>query len=204
MKVIAIISQKGGAGKTTIAVHLAVQAASKGKSAIILDLDPQASATGWKDNRKEEKPEVASIQPARLSPVLDSLKKAGADFVFLDTAPHSENASLLAAQISDFILVPCRPAFLDLKAIESTANLIKLAGKKGFAVLNCVPPRGSISGEAGAVLSGYGLEVIPVQLGNRAAYTHSLAAGQAASEYEPNGKASEEINALYDFICVHV
>ena len=205
MKTIAIISQKGGAGKTTIAVHLAVQAAKEGKSVIVLDLDPQASAMSWKDVRAEDTPEVTSIQPARLNVILNSLKKANADFVILDTAPHSENAALLAAQAADVILAPCRPAFLDLKAIESTANLMKLAGKKGIAVLNCVPSRGAAAAdESTAVLTQFGFEVAPVQLGNRAAYIHSLAAGLTAQEYEPNGKATDEIKALYSYICITI
>jgi len=205
VKTIAIISQKGGAGKTTIAVHLAVQAAKEGKSVIVLDLDPQASAMSWKDVRAEDTPEVTSIQPARLNVILNSLKKANADFVILDTAPHSENAALLAAQAADVILAPCRPAFLDLKAIESTANLMKLAGKKGIAVLNCVPSRGAAAAdESTAVLTQFGFEVAPVQLGNRAAYIHSLAAGLTAQEYEPNGKATDEIKALYSYICITI
>jgi len=205
VKTIAIISQKGGAGKTTIAVHLAVQAAKEGKSVIVLDLDPQASAMSWKDVRAEDTPEVTSIQPARLNVILNSLKKANADFVILDTAPHSENAALLAAQAADVILAPCRPAFLDLKAIESTANLMKLAGKKGIALLNCVPSRGAAAAdESTAVLTQFGFEVAPVQLGNRAAYIHSLAAGLTAQEYEPNGKATDEIKALYSYICITI
>lgn len=200
MKVIAIISQKGGAGKTTLALHLAVAAEEHGKSAAIVDLDPQASATSWGDSRAAETPAVVSAQASRLQKVLDAARAGGAAFVIIDTAPHSESAALAAARAADFILIPCRPAILDLRAISNSIDLAKMAEKPAAVVLNAVPPRGSIAQDAEQAVSGYGVPIAPIHIGQRAAFQHAITAGQAAQEYEPGGKAAEEITHLYEWI----
>jgi len=123
MKTLAIISQKGGAGKTTLALHLAVAAERDGKQSAIIDLDPQASAASWGDSRVKETPVVVSAQPSRLDKVLAATKSAGATLAIIDTAPHSESASLAVARAADFIIVPCRPAVLDLRAISHSIDL---------------------------------------------------------------------------------
>jgi chromosome partitioning protein len=201
MKTIAIISQKGGAGKTTLALHLAVAAERSGHTAVIIDLDPQASATSWKDSRKDETPVVVSAQSSRLTPVLAAAKEGGADICIIDTAPHSESASLAAARAADIILIPCRPAILDLRAISNTIDIGKIAGKAVAVVLNAVPPRGSLANEAAEAVKGYDVEVCPIQIPQRAAFTHSLTLGQSAQEYEPTGKGANEIQQLYMWTC---
>jgi chromosome partitioning protein len=204
MKTIAIISQKGGAGKTTLALHLAVAAERAGQTAVIIDLDPQASATSWKDSRPGETPAVVSAQSARLQAVLDAAEKGGAAFCIIDTAPHSESAALAAARAADLILIPCRPAILDLRAISNTIDLAKIAGKPVAVVLNSVPPRGSLAEEAAAAVAGYGVDVAPVQIGQRAAFMHALTVGQTAQEYEPAGKGADEVQQLYMWTCKQV
>ena len=204
MKIIAVLSQKGGAGKTTLALHLAVAAEGDGKSAAVIDLDPQASAAGWGDSRAAQAPVVISTQASRLGPVLEAAAKAGAKFAILDTAPHSESAALAAARASDLVLIPCRPAILDLRAIGSTIDLVKIAGKPAVVVLNAVPPRGSLQEEAEQAIASYGVRVAPIHLGQRAAFAHALTAGQTAQEYEPSGKAADEVQQLYMWICTQV
>ncbi len=201
MKTLAIISQKGGAGKTTLALHLAVAARIKKKTAAVIDLDPQASAANWGDSREDDHPAVVSAQPARLSKVLAAAKEAGAKLAIIDTAPHSESAALAAARASDLVIIPCRPAILDLRAIGSTADLVKLAKAKACIVLNAVPSRGTLADEAVEAVSSYGVKVLPVRVGQRAAFVHALTAGKTAQEYEPNGKAAKEIKDLYMAIC---
>jgi chromosome partitioning protein len=201
MRTIAILSQKGGAGKTTLAVHLAVAAGQSGHAAAIIDLDPQASAAGWQDSRASETPAVISIQAARLPQALETARKAGAAVVFIDTAPHSESAALAAARAADHILIPCRPAILDLRAIRHTIDLAHIAHTPVTVVLNAVPPRGRLSEDAAEAVAGYGVAIAPVHLGQRAAYMYALARGQAAQEYEPGGKAAAEATKLYAWIC---
>lgn len=204
MKTIAILSQKGGAGKTTLAINLSIAASSSNKQSAIIDLDPQASSANWHDAREQEMPVVVSTQPSRLDKVLEAAKEAGASFVFIDSAPHSESTALAAARAADLILIPCRPAILDIRAISSTIDLVKLAGIQAAVVLNCVPPRGSLADEAEEAVSSYGISLVPVRIGQRAAFVHSVTSGQAVQEYEPKGKAAEEISRLYKWITKQV
>lgn len=199
-----ILSQKGGAGKTTLALHLAVAAELAGQAAAVIDLDPQASATGWKDSRKANTPAVVSAQAARLPSVLEAAKQAGAKLAIIDTAPHSENSALMAARVGDLILIPCRPAILDLRAITTTIDVVRLAGKPAYVVLNSVPPRGTLADEAQAAICNSGVEVCPVRIGQRASYMHALTVGQTAQEHEPDGKAAEEIKQIYMWMCTHI
>src|SRR5260370_35015823 len=124
MKTIAVMSQKGGTGKTTLALHLAVAAAD---GAAVGDLDPQASATAWRDLRRAENPAVVSVQPSRLAQALETAKAARAAFVIVDTAPHSQASALAAARAADLLLIPRPPASLDLRALAASADLAHLA-----------------------------------------------------------------------------
>lgn len=197
MHTIAIISQKGGAGKTTVAVNLAIEAERGGISAAIIDLDPQASAMGWGDSREREAPAVVSAQASRLTHVLETARSNGAGLAIIDTAPHSESASLAAARAADLILIPCRPAILDLRAISQTIELARLAGRPAAVILNSVPSRGTLALEAEAAIEGYEIDIAPVHLGQRAAFVHSLTNGLTAQEIDPEGKAAREIKRLF-------
>src|SRR5258707_13932498 len=104
MKTVAIESQKGGTGKTTTSLNLAVAAERAGKAAVVIDFDPQASAAGWKDTRPGDTPVVVSVTPARLPQALQAAQDGGAELVLIDTAPHAESASLAAAKAADLIL----------------------------------------------------------------------------------------------------
>lgn len=197
MKIVAIISQKGGVGKTTVALHLAVAAERDDKATVIVDLDPQASASTWKDLREEETPVVQPAQVNRLAVILAEAERLGAALSIIDTSPNSESASLAAARAADLVLIPCRPHLLDLKAIGSSIELARLAKKPFAVVVNAVPPRGTLGSEAETAIKTYGAPISPAQLSMRAAYYHCLVNGQVAQEYEPLGKAAEEAHDLY-------
>ena len=201
MKTIAIISQKGGAGKTTLAVHLATAAATAGHITAIIDLDPQGTAASWGDRRPADAPEVISGQAARLSTLLEAAEANGAACLILDTAPNADQTALRAAQLADAVLIPCRAATFDLEAIQATLTLAQIAQKPAFVVLNAVPPRSGIGREAAGGLSGQGAKVAPVMLSQRAAFAHGVIDGRTAQEFEPDGKAAEEIGALYTWMC---
>jgi chromosome partitioning protein len=201
MKIIAIISQKGGAGKTTLAVHLATAAASAGHTAAVIDLDPQATAASWGDRRVAEAPEVISGQAARLPALVNAARQNGADFLVLDTAPNADQVVSLAARAADLVLIPCRAAAFDLEAIETTLMLAKAALKPAYVVLNAVPPRSGVGREAAEGLVARGVQVAPRQLTHRAAFAHGVIDGRSAQEFEPNGKAADEIEALYEWLC---
>ena len=204
MKTVAIISQKGGAGKTTLAVHLATAAALAGHQTAIIDLDPQATAASWGDRRQAEAPEVISGQAMRLPALMGMAQTNGADFIILDTAPNADQTASLAARAADLVLIPCRPSTFDLEAIETTLLLAKTAGKPAFVVLNAVPPRSAIGREAADGLAARGAQVAPHFLTQRAAFAYGVIDGRTAQEFEPQGKAAEEIEALYLWLCGHV
>ena len=197
MKTMAILSQKGGTGKTTMALHLAVAAEQAGLPCAVLDLDPQASATGWSDSRETARPPVTSIQSSRLGKALELAAQSSVGLVILDTAPHSADAAIAAAESADLILIPCRAGILDLRAIAATTKISKLAGTPAFVVLNHAPPRAPrLVEDVTLAVRQHGLEIAPVVLHQRAAYAHSLTVGLTANEYEPGGKAAQEIEQL--------
>lgn len=201
MKTIAILSGKGGSGKSTIALHLAVAAERRGEPVAVLDIDPQASAAAWADTRADETPSVTSIQPSRLARALEAAAAAGAAYAIIDTAPHSADAAVAAAEAADLVLVPCRPGILDLRAIGSTARIAKIAGKPTYVVLNAVPPHAPrLIDDAREAVKAHGLDVAPAVVTQRAAYAHALVIGQTAEEYEPDGPAAKEIAVLLDWL----
>jgi chromosome partitioning protein len=202
MKTISILSQKGGAGKTTIAINLAGAAEAEGLPTAIIDLDPQASAKAWHDRRQKESPVVISAQAARLQEVLNTAANHGAGLCIIDTAAHSETAALAAAKAADLILIPCRVSYFDLKAMSMSVDLVQLAKRPALFVLTCVRPGDkSLPDQAERGLSFYRIPVAPVRITQRSAFIHSLPAGQTVSEYEPDGAAAREILALFKLTC---
>jgi len=201
MKTVAIISQKGGAGKTTLTVHLATAAVAAGHTTAIIDLDPQGTATSWSDRRSAGAPEVVSGQAVRLPALMTAARDNGVDVLILDTAPNADQTASLAARAADVVLIPCRPSAFDLEAIETTLMLAKVAKKPAYVVLNAVPPRSGIGKEAAEGLKGQGVQVAPHQLTHRAAFAHGVIDGRTAQEFEPEGKAAEEVAALYTWLC---
>jgi chromosome partitioning protein len=200
MKTVAVISQKGGAGKTTIALNLAVAAELAGQPTAIFDLDPQASSSGWKDSRQNEAPVVLSLHSARLPYYLDTAMTNGAKLVIIDTAPHSQKDALDAAQAADLILIPCKPSLVDLRAISSSVKIAQLAERPAIAVLTQTQARGGLTEDAAKAIRGYGTPLAPITVGNRMAFVHAFTLGKGVLETEPDSKASEEIKALYSFI----
>ncbi len=198
MRTIAIASRKGGAGKTTVAVHLAAAAEQVGFSAAIVDLDPQASSATWADLRASPRPEVRCCPPNRLSIALAEISPC--DLAVIDTAPHAEGGALAAARAADLVVIPCRPALFDFRSISATVDIAGLAGTPAAVLLNAVPPRGPAADEAEDALAAMGIDVLDTRLVQRQAFVHSLTAGLAACEYEPRSKAAAEIFALREEI----
>ena len=200
MKKIAILAQKGGSGKTTVAVHMAVCAAQRKLKTAIIDLDPQRSAYQWNASRPDgQKLDAIAAGAEQLAGLLQRAAAGGIDLAIIDTAPHSNAAAAIAAKLADYVLIPCRPARFDLDAIASTVDIAKAAGVPA-AVVNNAAPRGKLSEEARAALERKGVTVIPTVLHQRAAYSHAVIDGRSVHEYEPNGAAAEEIDALYHHI----
>lgn len=203
MKVIGIIGQKGGTGKTTVATGLAVASELAGFKTAILDLDPQANAANWKDRRQAEGPAVASIQPSRLRQNLKALEEAGADFVFIDTPGKSDTAAIEAARVADLVLIPVRPQIFDLETLTAVRDSLRIAGSPtAFVVLNGIHPSATRSPAEQRQVIGttFSLPVCMVHLSHRSAFAEAPALGKAPQEVEPGGKAGVELDALFAFV----
>jgi chromosome partitioning protein len=202
MKTLALLSQKGGSGKSTLTVHLAVIAQAAGRRTVIIDLDPQRSAAGWWETRTADTPEMVESTPADLQAVLDAAKGDGVDFAVVDTRPSAGADAAAAAAVADLVLIPTRPAIFDLKAIGATVDIVASAKVPAFIVLNGTPAsRGigeaSVTADARRVLADYDIPVAPVAIGLRASLAHALVDGRAVNEFDPNGKAAAEMTRLW-------
>ena len=201
MKTIALVAQKGGTGKTTLALSLAVAAEQAGQTTVIIDLDPQATACRWSDRRQADAPLVVDAQPARLGNALKAAETRGVDWVIIDTPARSESASLEAARLADLIILPCRPQIYDLETVPKSRDLIALADNAPtVVVLNAIPPRGNRAEQTRTALTGFGLPVCDPTLGHRAAFGDAATKGLTALDYQPRGKAAHEILEVYKYI----
>lgn len=198
MKVISVIGQKGGTGKTTLAEILAVAFAADGQATIGIDLDPQTSLCSWGDLRSADDPAIIDTQHSRLNKTLDAAKGQGVDVAIIDTAGRAEQAAMAAALASDLVILPLQPTAADLTTVEATQRIIQLAKvKASFAVLMRVKARGTRHTETTAFLEGQGIEVCPHVIGDRVTYQDAAAAGLVPAEYEPQGKAALETQHVY-------
>lgn len=204
MKTVALICQKGGTGKTTLALSLAVEATRCGLSVVVVDLDPQVSACEWGDMRRErevslELPAVVDAQPARLGNVVAKARETGVDLLLIDTAGRTEQAAMAAARAADLVLIPLQPSVIDLKTVKATTDLIALAGApERMAVLMRVKvSAGSRHDETRAWLERQGVAVCPAVVGDRVTFQDAYAQGLGVTEYEPDGKAATELKQVY-------
>jgi chromosome partitioning protein len=167
----------------------------------VVDLDPQTTATNWHDRRKAESPTVVSCQVARLRFVLQEAKANHVDFVFIDTPGKNAEATIEAARSADLVLVPLQPNINDIETLPALRDLLLVAGEKStLVVINNAPIQGSRHLQAQEAALEQGFEVCPVILFHRVAIHDAPLPGLSVQEYEPEGKASEEIGRLYKTI----
>lgn len=201
MKTLMFLSQKGGSGKTTLAVHVAVAAAAAARSKIaVFDLDPQGSATVWGEARQGAAPIVLACGVAGLPRALDAARADGVTLAILDTAPHASADAAKMARLSSLVVVPVRPTAFDLAAVEAAARIVLAAKARAVLVLSACPVRAPEIAEARAALLGFGLPVCPVLIHDRRAYSRAIASGKAVTEFDAGGKAAAEIRALWLYL----
>ena len=202
MKIITLLSQKGGSGKTTLALALAVHATAQESASLVVDLDPQSSAAYWAERRDEDSPVVIPTQAQALPRILEAARNNDGDLVLIDTAPHSESVALKAVAPADIVLIPCRASIHDIDAIENSVNIAQLQRKEACVVLNAVPPNAPnlIADVAKAIQNTYDVSVLPIAIAQRSDFVHSATVGKSPSDYAPDGKAAAEIRALYNHL----
>jgi chromosome partitioning protein len=202
MKKLAFISQKGGSGKTTSLLNLAVIAVMKGMKVLIVDLDPQASATVWYKARKAagngESPLVQPTHPAGLEDLMAEAAAQGVDWVLIDTAAGTDATASSAVEIADVVFVPCKASIMDLRAIPNSIRLCRTNDKTPNVVLTQIPTKGNLDVEAREQLRGIGVtSVLEEGVRQYAAFVHCNVDGRGVVEYEPNGNGAEDMHALF-------
>ena len=198
MRVIAFVTQKGGSGKTTLAVSCATAAEEQGLRALVLDMDPQGTAEAWYQDRETNTPKLATVNAAEIPAAINGVGQSF-DMVFIDTPGRDEPGTAAAIRHADLCLIPCRPTPADMKATPATVATIKRLRKLSAFVLSQTPPRGYRIREAAIGLSVLGM-VAPVHIVSRNAYQDAQGLGLTVTEFEPEGKAAEEIRALWQWI----
>ncbi len=198
MRTIALVTQKGGSGKSTIASSLAVAALEAGERVFIIDMDPQASLLRWFKERQENDIAVESVAPAKLTAALTTLEKSGVTLVIIDTAGSDNTASVAAMKAADLCLIPCRPNAFDLWASENTRKLVRDMRKEYAFLLNqCPPAQQSARVEEGSkALEALGGLITPL-IGARVDYQEAARIGWGVTELNPSGMAAEEMRKLW-------
>lgn len=201
MRVLALASQKGGSGKTTLSGHLAVQAQRAGAGPVVLiDIDPQGSLSDWWNEREAELPAFAHTTVARLAADLETLRQQGFRLAVIDTPPAITMAIQSVIAVAELIVIPTRPSPHDLRAVGATVDLCDRAGKPLIFVVNAATPKARITAETAVALSQHGT-VAPVTLHHRTDFASSMIDGRTVMELDPRSKSAAEVAALWEYIC---
>ena len=203
MRVVALVTQKGGTGKSTLSTGLAVAAMEAGERVLGLDLDPQGTLAAWGQMREAQAPAVAHLPPRETGRLGDVLREAAKTFTLaiLDTPGADTPATHNAMTAATLCLLPLRPTRPDGLAIKPTVEAL-IRGKRPFAfVLSQCPttPRNTRAAEMAAGLAALGLLAQPL-VRQRADYQDAFAAGQGVTEYAPDSKAAEEMRELWAWV----
>ncbi len=204
MRILAIASQKGGSGKTTLSGHLAVQAQRVGAGPVVLmDIDPQGSLSDWWNERNETHPAFAHTTVARLAVDLATLREQGFKLAVIDTPPAITTAIQSVLQVAELVVIPTRPSPHDLRAVSATVDMCTRAGKPLIFVVNAATPRARITADATVALSHHGT-VAPVVVHQRIGLAASMIDGRTVMEVDPRGRSASEIVALWSYVADHL
>lgn len=200
MQVIVLANQKGGAGKTTLTGHLAVQAEADGMGPVaLIDTDPQGSLSEWWNERKAVTPVFAAVELDSLTTHLGALRAQGIKLVIIDTPPAVTETIRKVIAVADLVVIPSRPSPHDLRAVGSTIALVEEAGKPMIFVVNGAAVRAKITADAAIILSQHG-KVAPVTVFQRTDFAQSMIDGRTAQELDPKSRSAAEISELLAYV----
>lgn len=200
MHVLVLASQKGGAGKTTLAAHLAVAAEAAGDGpAVLIDTDPQGSLSAWWNVREAESPALAPTSIADLPTKLIALAEAGYRLAVVDTPPAITEAIGTVVRSAELVLIPTRPSPHDLRAVGSTVELVQAARKPFVFAVTQAKPNARLTVQAVAALSEHGA-VAPAIMHDRVDYAGSMIDGRTVQETDQKGRSSSEMRELWLFV----
>ncbi len=202
-RTIALLNQKGGAGKTTLATHLARGLQLRGNKVLLIDSDPQGSARDWHAASEGELLPVVGLD----RPTLDKDLKAisdGYDWIIIDGAPQAHDLAVSAIKAADLILIPVQPSPYDIWATSDLVDLIKerqalTDGKPRAAFVVSRQIQGTLlAADVREALEGYELPILTGSTTQRVVYANSATTGSTALDLEPSGPAAAEINQILD------
>jgi chromosome partitioning protein len=200
MYVLALVTQKGGSGKSTLTVGLAVAAMENGERVALVETDPQGTIARWKERRGDGYPRVERVtDPAQIEPTLARLEAEGISLAIIDTAATNNAAAFRAIARSNISLIPARPSPADIEAAVPTLVAIRRLKRRFAFVLNQTPARGGRLSEAATSLNSLGHLALPYIV-QRNDHQDALGAGLGVTEYAPGGKAAEEMVELWRWV----
>lgn len=200
MKTLVVASQKGGAGKTTIAAHVAVAAElAEAGPVVLIDTDPQGSLSDWWNTREAKTPALATATLAELPAKLQALQAAGVALAVIDTPPAITEAIRDVVKQADFVLIPTRPSPHDLRAVGQTVDIAREANKPFAFCVTQAKPTARLTVQAVAALSAHGV-VAPSIVHDRVDYAASMVDGRTVVETDAKGRSSAEIKELLSFV----
>lgn len=211
MHTIVLATQKGGSGKTTLSIGLALAARQAGFSVRLIETDPQGTLASWRRRRTDSEPVVEPIYGhADIKPRLAMLAESGLQLAIIDTAAGINEMTAAAIACSDLCLIPARPTMVDIEATISTLSVVRSYKRPFSFVLNQAPIRGQRIDQATSTL---GDEAATQDLGDvlarpliamRNDHQDSLAAGLAVTEFAPGSKSADEIRGLWQWVAARL
>lgn len=200
MQVIALASQKGGSGKTTLAGHLAVQAERSGAGLVaMVDTDPQGSLSDWWNARAADTPYYARVSVPRLEKDLERMRLLGIDLLIVDTPPAITSTIAEVIRLADLVVIPTRPSPHDLRAAGRTVDLVERFGKPMVFIINAATPRARITNEAVIALSQHGT-LAPSIIHHRTDFAASMIDGRTVMEIDGTCRSAVEVAQLWSYL----
>jgi chromosome partitioning protein len=200
MHVVALCSQKGGSGKTTLSGHLGVQAEAAGAGPVaLIDTDPQGSLAAWWNERGCSTPAFIATTLGQLPVDIHRLREDGFGVVVVDTPPAINMAIQRVINIADLVVIPTRPSPHDLRAVAGTVDMVERARCAMVFALNAANPRSKLTADAVVALSQHGT-VAPTFVQQRSDFASSMIDGRTVQELTPGGRSAKEIELLWAYI----
>jgi chromosome partitioning protein len=200
MYVLVLASQKGGAGKTTLSRHLAVEAERAGDGPVILiDADPQGGLASWWNRRQADAPIFFASSLDDLPKHLDQAKQGGFRLVVIDTPPQATALIRSVVRLADLVLIPTRPSPDDLDAVGRTIDIVDEAAKPMVFVINGATKNARITGQAAIALSQSGTVAAPM-IHHSVSFPTSGIDGRTVGELEPTSNPAREIADLWSYV----
>ncbi|KRA69847.1 chromosome partitioning protein ParA [Caulobacter sp. Root656] len=205
MKTLAVISRKGGAGKTTLAINLSLTAHLAGWKVLVADIDPQRSASDALRARAAPGPALAEINAGKLFQARSQALHDAYDVMLIDTPAAPDADVAVAVNSADLCVLVCRPTFLDIASVARSAEMVRRLGKAGLIVLNQAPSKRGGAEPASVqkaieALRFCGLPIAPVGLRSRTLYQQAIARGLSVGEWDAQAPAAREVERLWSHV----